>query len=149
MNEENKNNGTVLWSVIVLIVLIASYGLFKYVKKDTVTEIPITTSPEVMPPYMYKDGTYSVVGQYVSPGGVEEVGIEVTVKNDLIVDAKSTPKSTRPVSIGFQGIFTDNFKVLVVGKKLGEVVLDKVSGSSLTPKGFNDAIVKIKTQAKS
>ncbi len=37
---------------------------------------------------------------------------------------------------------------VVVGKKIDEVQLTKVAGSSLTPKGFMDALEKVKTEAK-
>jgi hypothetical protein len=42
-----------------------------------------------------------------------------------------------------------DYKQYVVGKKIDEVQLTKVSGSSLTPQGFNDALAKIKAEAKS
>ena len=52
--------------------------------------------------------------------------------------------------VGLKGetIVSNNVKTLVVGKKITDVKLDKVSGSSLTPKGFNDALEQIKTLAK-
>jgi hypothetical protein len=37
---------------------------------------------------------------------------------------------------------------MVVGKNIDEVNLGKVSGSSLTPIGFNNAIEDIRSQAK-
>ena len=38
---------------------------------------------------------------------------------------------------------------MVVGKNIDEVAITKVAGSSLTPKGFTDALEKIKADAKS
>ncbi len=96
----------------------------------------------------YKDGTYTVVGDYISPGGAEQIGVTATLKNGILTDVEAEPKAQRPTSVKYQGIFKDNFKPLVVGKNIDEVRLDKVSGSSLTPKGFNDALEKIKAQAK-
>ena len=46
------------------------------------------------------------------------------------------------------GLFASGFKALVVGKKITDVNLDKVSGSSLTSGGWNEAITKIEAQAK-
>lgn len=92
------------------------------------------------------DGTYEATGNYTSPGGPEEIEVEVVVKDGVITEANVTPQATRPNSVKFQNIFKDNFKSQVIGKKITEVKLDKVSGSSLTPKGFNDAIEKIITQ---
>ncbi len=96
----------------------------------------------------YKDGTYTAVGNYVSPGGPEEVGITLTLKDDTIVDASFEIKATRPKSVEMQTAFAENYKQFVVGKNIDEVNLSKVSSSSLTPKGFNDAIEKIKSEAK-
>jgi uncharacterized protein with FMN-binding domain len=96
----------------------------------------------------YKDGTYEVMGNYQSPGGAEQIDVKITLKNSTISDVNVTSEATRPMSKRFQGIFIDNYKTLVIGKSIDDVHLDKVSGSSLTPQGFNDAIDQIKQQAK-
>lgn len=97
----------------------------------------------------YKDGTYSAVGDYVSPGGAEQVGVTVTLKDGVIVDSSLRVLAERPISVKMQEQVRDGHKTLVIGKPLDEVKLDKVSSSSLTPIGFNDAIEKIKRQATS
>lgn len=96
----------------------------------------------------YKDGQYDVVGDYVSPGGAEQIEVKVTLKNNVISDAEVVSKAERPMSVKFQQTFIENYKPLVIGKNINEVSLTKVSGSSLTPKGFNDALTKIKAQAQ-
>lgn len=96
----------------------------------------------------YKDGTYTAVGNYVSPGGPEEVGVSVTLKGDIIVDSSITVMAQRPISKDKQVIFSENYKQLVVGKNIDEVNVTKVSSSSLTPKGFMDALDKIEVDAK-
>ncbi len=105
------------------------------------TPVSTTASP-------YKDGTYTATGHYSSPGGAETIGVSLTLKDGVITDATVTPEATRPMSMRMQGMFTENYKPLVVGKSLDEVSLTKVSGSSLTPKGFNDAVAQIKTEAQ-
>lgn len=97
---------------------------------------------------VYKDGTYTAVGSYVSPGGPETIDITLTIKDDVITEASAKPNATLPASVNWQGVFSANFSSMIVGKPLDEVQLDHVSGSSLTPKGFNDAVAKIKTQAE-
>ena len=92
------------------------------------------------------DGTYEAKGEYTSPAGKETIDVKLTIKGGLIESAEMTPNAVNPGSVKFQGIFKENFKAQVVGKKISEIKLDKVSGSSLTPKGFNDAIQKIITQ---
>ncbi len=107
-----------------------------------------TTSETALPVISYKNGTYSATGDYTSPGGAETIGLSITLKNDVIVDAQFTAMATRAISKQMQDIFAANYKVLVIGKNIDEVKLGKVSSSSLTPKGFNDALAKIKVQAK-
>jgi hypothetical protein len=97
----------------------------------------------------YKNGMYEAVGEYTSPGGEEEIGVSLTLENNLIKDVEVEVKATRPISKKLQEDFAANYKTQVVGKSIDEVNLGKVSGSSLTPKGFNDAIEKIKTEAAS
>ena len=155
--KSNKNGlfGSII--VIILIILAGVYALLRNSRKtdvvvqDTTVQTPditkqIQTTPAIV--NKYKDGTYSAVGDYVSPGGDEQIGLQITLKGDVIVDAKVESKAFRKNTIKFQGIFISNFSPFVVGKKIDEVFLDKVSGSSLTPKGFNDALQKIKVEAK-
>lgn len=112
---------------------------------------PSTTTPSTTPEVMvstYKDGVYDVEGLYVSPGGEESIGVKLIIKDGVVTESDVTEKATRPISVKFQKQFKEGYKQFVVGKKLDEIALDKVSGSSLTPKGFNDALEKIKTSAK-
>lgn len=97
----------------------------------------------------YKDGTYSADGNYVSPGGQEELGVTLTITNGIVTDSQVEVKATRPMSKERQTDFATHYKAEVVGKNIDELSLSRVSGSSLSPKGFNDAVEKIKSQAKS
>ena len=49
----------------------------------------------------------------------------------------------------WQQQFASGYESYVVGKSLSTLKLTKVSGSSLTPIGFNAAVADIQTQAKS
>lgn len=95
----------------------------------------------------YKDGTYEAEGDYVSPGGPEQVGLKLTLKDGVVTDSTFTPMAERPMSVNFQGQFAEGYKEFVVGKRLDEINITKVSGSSLTPQGFHDALAKIKAEA--
>lgn len=97
----------------------------------------------------YKDGEYTQEGNYTSPGGAEQIDVDLTLKNNIITEATVTPKAENPKSKYMQGVFVENFKQYVIGKDINDLKLSKVAGSSLTPQGFNDALEKIKTQAKS
>lgn len=97
----------------------------------------------------YKDGTYVAVGSYQSPAGPEQVSISLSIKDDVIVDTSATNIAQNKTSIRYENKFISGYKALVIGKSLDTVRLDRVSGSSLTPNGFNDAVAKIKAQALS
>lgn len=94
-----------------------------------------------------KDGTYTAVGNYTSPGGQEDLGVTLTIANGVITESEVEVMATRPISKTRQEDFAANYKEMVVGKSIDGLELGKVSGSSLSPKGFNDAVAKIKEQA--
>ncbi len=95
----------------------------------------------------YTNGEYSASGNYISPGGPEEVGVTLTLERDMITDVTFTERAVNPISKNFQKMFADTYKPFVVGRSIDDVSLTKISGSSLTPQGFQDALRKIKTDA--
>lgn len=97
----------------------------------------------------YKDGTYSAMGNYVSPGGAESVEVTLVLKEDVVSDVTVVSKANNPASKNWQARFISGVKAEVVGKKIDTLSLSVVSGSSLTPVGFMDALAKIKVQAES
>lgn len=97
----------------------------------------------------YKDGMFTDVGQYSSPAGTESVKVTLTIKNDVVTEAAFTGNAVNPTSKMLQQRFNDGYKAQVVGKKLDAISLGVVNGASLTPKGFMDAIAKIKVNARS
>jgi uncharacterized protein with FMN-binding domain len=96
----------------------------------------------------YKDGTYSADGNYVSPNGTETVGVELTLSGGTVSDVSITQHPSNPNTRKFQGEFAGGIKAQIVGKKLDELNVSKVAGSSLTSGGFNEAVEKIKAEAK-
>lgn len=96
----------------------------------------------------YKDGTYSSTGSYSSPGGNESISVTVTLKNGVITSTTAQGNASDSESSEYQSKFVSGYKSLVVGKSIDTVSLSRVSGSSLTSKGFNSAINTIKAQAK-
>lgn len=157
-NETNKGmNPMVLGLVAIVVVAVLAVGVFVLRPSTPATETMVpqptvaSTAGEAMiaKESTYKDGSYEVVGMYTSPGGEEELGVELTLVNNIITDSEVTVKATRPISVKMQNDFAQHYKTLVVGKSIDEVALTKVSGSSLTPKGFNDALEKVKVEAAS
>ena len=95
----------------------------------------------------FKDGDYDATGEYSNPGGQSKVGVELTLADGKISDIKVTPEATNGTSKGFQAKFAGGIADEVVGKSLDELDVSKVSGSSLTSQGFNQAIDQIKADA--
>lgn len=108
-----------------------------------------TTGDNDEPTSVYADGEYFAEGEYISPGGEERLPVTLTLEDGVITEAEVTVSSENPMSQNFQTMFVENYKSQVIGKKIDEVELDKVSGSSLAPIGFNDAVEQIKEQATS
>ena len=97
----------------------------------------------------YKDGTYTATGNYRIPGGTESIAVSVTIKNSVIIDSTTTGNARNRDSAAYQAMFIDGYKSEVVGKNVNQVSLTAISGASLTPIGFNNALATIKAQAKS
>lgn len=110
--------------------------------------VPDTTTTPTSQKSVYKDGTYSAVGNYVSPGGAETVGVSLSLKNDVVTSVTIQVQARNSTSKNWQKFFADGVSAAVVGMKIDAVRVDTVSGSSLTPVGFMDALAKIKVQAK-
>jgi len=113
----------------------------------TTTSVQSVTTPPPADIPKYKDGTYTATGSYDSPAGIESVNVSVTLSDDIVVSSSVTPLAEDGRSMGYQEMFIDAYKQYVVGKSLDSIHLDVVSGSSLTPKGFNDALITIKSEA--
>ncbi len=97
----------------------------------------------------YKDGTYSAGGNYMSPEGKEELGIKITLANNIIKQVEFFNQANDDTSKRWQDTFAKGLNAQVAGRNINTVNLDNVNGSSLTPIGFNSALAKIKLQAKS
>ena len=117
----------------------------------TPTPSPATPAAEVAPvTSLYKDGTYTASGTYDTPeGSTETIKVSITLKNDAIVESSVSPTTTNDhESQRYQKQFIAGYKQLVTGKKITEVKLSVVSGSSLTSSGWNKAVASITEQAK-
>lgn len=111
-------------------------------KVVVITPVADTTKKSI-----YKDGTYTVTASYNSPAGTESIGVSLTLKNGIITDATVTPLAKHPTSERYQEMFISGYKAYVIGKDIATLNLGVVSGSSLTPIGFNNALAQIKAQA--
>jgi uncharacterized protein with FMN-binding domain len=96
----------------------------------------------------YKDGTYTATGSYSSPGGTESIKVTLTIANDTVTAASVTGDAKDSDSKEYQDMFIRNYKDQVVGRSVDSISLSRVSGSSLTSDGFNDALKQIKSAAQ-
>lgn len=151
MENQNSNNWIKIIGVLLVLGAIA-YGVFYFKKNDENVALTPLPAPPASPPTAiirkYKNGMYSATGNYTSPAQKEEVGVELVIKDDVITSAKFTEHPSNPTTATMQKKFKDGFETFVVGKNVDEINLTVVNGSSLTPKGFMDALNKIKTEAK-
>lgn len=161
-NTSGGMNKIMMPTVIVALIVFAAIGFYVYQSnkvtqpemmqnqvKPMMDQSPQSGTPGMMSQAMYKNGSYSVTGNYVSPGGPRELKVTITLVDDVISDATVAGTATDATSKRFQGEFVGGFKPMVVGKNIDEVTLTKVAGSSLSPGGFNDAISKVKVEAAS
>lgn len=95
----------------------------------------------------YADGDYSAEGSYSNPGGESTVKVALTISDGTISTVDVTPEATNGTSKQYQKQFAGGIADQVVGKSLDDLDVSKVAGSSLTAKGFNDAIDQIKAEA--
>ncbi|HJV98187.1 MAG TPA: FMN-binding protein [Arthrobacter sp.] len=96
----------------------------------------------------YQDGTFSADGNYVSPNGTETVGVELTLASGTVTAVNITQHPSNPNTRKFQGEFASGIAAQIVGKSIDELNVSKVAGSSLTSGGFNQAVEKIKAEAR-
>jgi len=122
-------------------------------QNTTATTLPSSsaapTSMQQITDVSFKNGEYTATGTYLTPGGQKEVELTVILEDNIVTNSAFVGKATDPASQRFQKEFGDNYSALVVGKNISEVKLSKVSGSSLTSGGFNEALAKIKLAAQS
>ncbi len=152
-NQSKKIIGIIIGIIVLIGLAIVVFGSKK--SAETPIETVRTPTPETpatvpidkpkTPPVdkpkqsssVYKDGTYTATGSYMSPGGPDKVGVMLTLKNDLITAITVTPEPGDNTSARYQNMFVAAYKQYVVGQNI-----------ALTSKGFNDALAQIKTQAK-
>ncbi|PJE63660.1 hypothetical protein COU89_02130 [Candidatus Roizmanbacteria bacterium CG10_big_fil_rev_8_21_14_0_10_45_7] len=139
--------GVVVLAIIgVAVIQLGNNGTGINQKPQTIQGQP-TVTVEVMKKSKYADGQYTAIGNYISPAQREEIEITLTLKDGVVTDAAFTGKATHEKSMAMQRLFSEGYKEQVVGKPINEIALTVVNGSSLTPKGFMDALQKIKTEA--
>lgn len=96
----------------------------------------------------YTAGTYSGEGSYSNPGGTSSVSVEMTLAEDGTVEDVTVTPEASGTSRQYQEKFAGGIADEVVGKKLADLDVSKVAGSSLTSGGFNEAVDQIAAEAQ-
>ena len=92
-------------------------------------------------------GTWTETGDYQTPGGQESVTVTLTAEDGVVTAVKVTGSGGSPNSQQYQTAFISGISAEVVGKPLSTLDVGAVSGSSLTGRGFDAALEKIRADA--
>jgi uncharacterized protein with FMN-binding domain len=94
----------------------------------------------------YADGEYTATGIY---GGLpSSITVTLRLDDDIITAVEVTPHATNLTSLDLQRRFAEAVPAVVVGKRIVEVNVGRLAGSSGTPDGFNAAVEQIKAEAE-
>lgn len=155
--EQPKKISPAIAAIIVIVLIGIAAATAVAMNNTPKASTPVTTSESAPAPAStktsdstnngYKDGTYSATGDYSAPGGRESIELTVTLSDGVISSSTLVENAKSGEAKEYQAKFASGYKALVVGKKVGEVSLSRVAGSSLTSNGFNDALEQIKTDA--
>lgn len=117
----------------------------------TATTEPTTSAPPASGATgEFRPGEYEAIGSYTTPDGrTQKIEVEVDLAADgTITDLDADGQAEGGNSEQYQKKFESGIDQQVVGRKITELDVDKVSGSSLTSGGFNSAIKQIISQAQ-
>ena len=127
-------------------------GRTEYIASDNREEVTRELMPgmsEVSTGMMdYQDGTYTATVKYEIPYGyVEPMEVTLEFQDNIITDVRAAFEVVNPVSEGYQQAFLEYVPREVVGRKVDNVSLSRMTGASLTNRAFDAALVKIKAEA--
>jgi uncharacterized protein with FMN-binding domain len=162
-NGTNRNTGKLIAWVVVIAAVAVIYFVFNARTNSSTantSDAAIESSNETHAPGMahgnphahgasavFEDGTYTASSSYTTPGGSETVDVTLVIKDNIVTDSSVQQTPNDPEAAQYQAEFRQNYKPLVIGKRISDINLSRVSGSSLTSRGFNDAVEQIKNQA--
>jgi len=97
---------------------------------------------------LYRNGRYTATGHYLTPGGNESIAVSIDVEGDMVAASTIEVEATSPTARQFQEQFRTTIAGRVTARPLSGLSVSRVSGASLTSLGFNDALAKIRQEAK-
>lgn len=94
----------------------------------------------------YTDGVYRATGTY---GNLpSHLGVTITLDHDVITAVEVATPATDPTSLEYQRRFAAAVPAVVIGKDIDDVRVGRLAGASGCPVGFNDALARIKSEAR-
>lgn len=87
----------------------------------------------------YKDGDYSINGQY-GPIGEDSIDVHLTIKDGNVENVEIVGHPFTTISKNHQDAFAKAINGVVDGKPLKDLKVDKVAGASWTSEAFNKAL---------
>jgi uncharacterized protein YxeA len=162
MESSNSTNKAIIGIVVIVLLVIAATAVIvmsansdQAVQTEVSRDTPSSQeqnlaneSTSSQESASYADGSYTAKGNYQTPGGQESIDVSVVLRDGAITEATVTQNANGGEAEEYQNRFASGFTSQVVGKKINEVSLSRIAGSSLTPNGFNNAIQEIKDQAR-
>lgn len=139
---------TLLVGLLVIALVAYALSVRPSMPSDGGVSRPVAAGSPV-PDGTFRNGSYTATGNYRSPGGSQQIKVQLTLAGDVITAAEVRPGAIDNQSSQYQQQFIGGYRSQVVGRKINTVKLSRVSGSSLTSQGFNEALARIEAQAKS
>ena len=159
MEPSGPNKKAIIAIIVVVLLVIVATGVViaadnKNTSQTTATAPSVSASPSSSASASgssstsFKDGTYTATGSYDSPGGKESIDVKLTLSGGVITSSSLTKHPNDSEAAMYQSQFESGYQSKVIGKKITDVNLSRVAGSSLTSIGFNSAIADIEKQAR-
>jgi len=158
MDEASSGTNKALVGLIVVVLLVAAAAaVFIASSTDqqndastmrTIRTAADSSSQNSSKNHQYADGSYSARGNYITPGGNESIDVTVTLDDGVVTSATIVQNALSNEAKQFQSRFASGFEDKVLGKKIDDINLSRVAGSSLTPIGFHNALEEIKKDAR-
>lgn len=148
VSNPDSSSRFLMWLFVALVpAVVIVYAVMNRPRSQDQLFVANSNEQNVITEEKYRDGRYEVIGEYIAPSGPEQINVSVVLNDGVITESEVGALSGHPVSLKLQEAFIGGHNKEVVGKNIDEINLSVVSGSSLTPRGFNDALEKIKAEA--
>lgn len=106
------------------------------------------SSPAAQMSSQYRSGRYTATGHYLTPGGNESIAVTLDVQGDTVTASAIEVEAKSPTARQFQEQFRSTIARQITARPLSTLSVSRVSGASLTSLGFDQALTRIRQDAK-